>query len=721
MRLRVGAVVCLFLAFWGAGCRKALVPTTLDNQAPETWIVAAPQDTITTRDPSNQPVRPVIGRIPVRFHLYWAGADRDGEVVGYYFAVVETLPVPAEGAPSVPSLPGPKARDYQFTTKTDSMFIFHASEEVSERQHAFYIYAVDNKGRPDATPARFIFSSYDRFPPLAIIDELKAVGTVYNLLPGGGVIASTQTFFVRDSFEIKESHSVPRDTVPANALLHMRWHGEPTIPSTTITGYRYKLDEPSFNSVDSSVHEASYNTGVGLDKVNPGQKIFTLRALGQSGWRGEATRWFQMNFAPDTWFAGPDPNDPLAGWQTFADGNGKRYWYIDFTATGWPSPARPLQILPGTMLSGDSATVLPALRPERRTFMEIYNDRLWIKQERDTVNLNSWVVFPAGGFDRDSPYRVKVNVPLLPTPLVGLPVLTPSGPNGSPVAFRILIKVRQGTDPTGQVSQPSETTPYPVFDPASVFHQPVINGYWGLTTAGKAYALIVAEDGDGTVDRRIEQRPGNGPGVADRVDTGVGSAEDIALRSKIMTFYVDKAPTLRVKAPTFRPTVNQLFPSPTLNLVLPADDVDQLDPQAGFNPVGGTPTYPPILRRMVAVFGKVTGNPLRDTCFVDPRSFSFDQPIAIVVPDYIAAGTITIRIRLCDCSQCNDIPWPARCMPLAGGGTGVESSPGEGRCTDTDIIARYARPAPQSIQDGIGSTDATQRPGSSSDAGRRQR
>ena len=68
MRLRVGAVLCLFLAFWGAGCRKALAPT-LDNQAPETWIVAAPQDTITDRDQLNVLIKPTVGRIPVRFHL----------------------------------------------------------------------------------------------------------------------------------------------------------------------------------------------------------------------------------------------------------------------------------------------------------------------------------------------------------------------------------------------------------------------------------------------------------------------------------------------------------------------------------------------------------------------------------------------------------------------------------------------------------------------------
>lgn len=627
--------------------------------------------------------------------------------------MVETLPVPQEGAGSVPSLPGPKARDYQFTTKTDSLFVFHASEEVSERQHAFYIYAVDNKGRPDATPARFVFSSYDRFPPLAIIDELKAVGTIYELLPGGaGVQPIQRTYFVRDSFELSETHSVPRDTVPGNAVLTMHWHGEPTIPSTIITGYRYKLDETAFNTADSSVHDATYNTGVGLDKVNPGQKIFTLRAIGQSGWRGESTRWFQMNFAPDTWFAGPDPNDPLAGWQTFtSDGGTKRYWYIDLAATGWTT----FQGVPGTQISGDSVDVLPALRRERKTFLEVYNDRLWLHQEGDTVHLNSWIIMPTGGFDRDSPYRVKVNVPLLPPALVGKLVTTPDGPNGSPIGFRIVVKVREGTDPTNRVGQPSETTTYPVMDPASVFHNPVTNGYWGLTTAGHAYAVVYAEDGDGTVDRRVDQRPGGAAGIVDRVDGGGASAADIALRSKVMSFYVDKAPRLLRTSPGFTPAANQLL-ARTVSFNLPADDVDQLDPKAPFNRVGGTPTYPPILRRKIAILGKLTSDPTKDTCYVVPGDFNAALTGAISVPAYIAGGNITVRIRLCDCLECDDLRWPRQCPFSA-----AEANPGQGRCIDTDIPARIAAPEPAGITSG-NNDEPTQRPGSSLDSGsRRQR
>src|SRR5207244_12488116 len=222
------------------------------------------------------------------------------------------------------------------------------------------------------------------------------------------------------------------------------------------TGYRYKLDETSFNTADSSVHEANYNTGVGLDKVSSGQKIFTLRAIGQSGWRGENTRWFQMNFAPDSWFAGPAPGDPAAGWQT-ATGRfpGK---YLAFpTEASWKQGG-----VPNSMLSQDSMLLFPALRRERRTFVEVYNDRLWLRQEGDTVHLNSWVIFPAGGFDRDSPYNVHVNTLLDTVRVYHYPVLTPGPPNGSPVAFHVRVQVK---DAAGQITNPSESAPYPVFDP----------------------------------------------------------------------------------------------------------------------------------------------------------------------------------------------------------------------------------------------------------------
>ncbi|MEO7868965.1 MAG: hypothetical protein ABIU54_15110 [Candidatus Eisenbacteria bacterium] len=640
-----------------------------------------------------QRIPPDLGRIPVRFHLYWAGADRDGAVSGYYFAVVETLAVALEGQ-GLPSLPGPKARDYRFTTKTDSIFVFTASEDVAERQHAFFIYAVDNKGKPDATPARFVFRAYDRFPPLAIIDELKAVGTIYSLLPGGGVAPSLETKFVTDSFQI--GRAFPRDTVPSRSVLTIRWHGEPTIPSTVITGYRYKLDEPDFNVVDSTVKSATYNTGINGDFVVPGQKIFTLRAVGQSGWRGQATRWFQMNYAPDTWFAGPDPNDAAAGWSSYVDGNGKRYWYRDVNFGAFSG-------IPNTQLSADSVNVLPALRVPRKSFFEVYQDRIWLRQEGDTVNMNSWVIMPAGGFDKDSPYAVKVGTdPALPPGVV----TTPDGPNGSPIGFKSIITVVVPI--TGGRITPSETTTYPVFDAASVFRSPFISLYWGMNLAGKAIALIKAEDGDGNVDKRVNAAPGGAVGIVDRVDNNRSpSAEDIALRNQVLVFYVNRAPYLRQDIAAFTPDPNQVITTRSVTFTMPAEDVDPLDANKQIFGIGG-PQSPPsvVLVRTISVIGTriSDGTPF---VYEVPGEFASANNIAFSIPAEMANGPATIRVYLCDYDEPSDLRYG-----------GLSASPQLGRCSTTDIPVILNIPGPAEAP--AGATSAAQRPGSTSDVGRRQ-
>ena len=102
MRFRVGVILCLFAAYMAAGCREALRPPTEDNRPPETWITAAPFDTITL-DKSGGEATP--DKIPVRFHVYWAGSDEDGAVAGFYWAVTETIPQPLEGFVRPPELP----------------------------------------------------------------------------------------------------------------------------------------------------------------------------------------------------------------------------------------------------------------------------------------------------------------------------------------------------------------------------------------------------------------------------------------------------------------------------------------------------------------------------------------------------------------------------------------------------------------------------------------
>ena len=404
------------------------------------------------------------------------------------------------------------------------------------------------------------------------------------------------------------------------------------------------------------------------------------------------------NIPPDTWFAGPDPDDAAAGWLTDPGPFGGRYLPAPVDWYAFPG-------IPHTMLTAESLQVLPKDRPERRTFFELYGDRIWLRQEGDTVHMNSWAIFPSGGSDPDSPYSVLVSRSFVPYWTIDTPVLTPDTANGSPIGFRLQVELQ---DVLGRVSRPSESITYPRFDPASPFHNPVINGYHPLVEAGRAYAVARAVDGDEAVDRRIDNRPGGAVGIVDRVDAGGGSPEDVALRSRILTFHVDHPPRLLQGNPSFRPVADQVFTSRTLGagvaLDLLATDDDPYDAIAYprnrvrvYSHVGGPMLEAPILRRRIAILGKWTGDPSRDTCYVVPGDLM--GPMAsLTIPDWIANGPITLLVRLCDCFDCNVRSGPGACPAFAG----TELRPSFGRCVDTQIPCRLSAPEPMAARVGGG-------------------
>lgn len=691
MRLRVGVLLCLFLVFLGAGCRKALSPN-IDNIAPETWITAAPQDTITDRPAVGppQPGRP--GEIPVRYHMYWAGSDADGAVTGFYWAVVETLPVPPADGLGVPSLPGPKPQDYRFTTRTDSIFIFHASEDVPVREHAFFLYAVDDKGRADATPARFMFRAYDRFPPLAVIDSSYAEGAYYVLNPGGGVTRQMRTYVITDSFDVARPY--PRDTVPSSSRLEFRWHGEATIPSTLVTGFRYKLDEPEYNVGDSTVRTATYNTRIGTDVISPGTKKFTLRAVGESGWRGEATRFFQQNFAPDSWFSGPDVNDLAQAWSSFtSDGGARRYYYKDVNWATFTTPASPG--IPGTMLSPDSVNVLPSSRSQKRSFFEFYQNRIWAHAEYDTVNLNSWVLIPSGGYDPDSPYLVKVG--LDPTMPIGPVTTKDPNPNGSPIGFRANITIRKLD---GGSVRPTETNTFPIFDITSSYHEPKISYRGAMSATGKAYAYVVAEDGDGTVDRRLQQA-GGAEAVVEAVDAGGGTPEQRAARPLVMVFYVNHAPVLDVTAGTFFPKPGSIIHGVSTQFVLNAHDIDPIDETRTVDRVGGPQSPPaPVLVKTVDLIQDQGAGGIVTQRVCDELE---TQNVIFVPSSSFQNGPMTVRVELSD-------------------GRRLASERFGRRTVTVNIPVTYSVTAPGGNSTGVNqnSSQSTQRPGSPQEVNGRQ-
>ena len=635
MRLRVGVVLCLLAAPWGLGCRQPLIPNTDRNQPPETWVTAAPVDTVTLVKGE----RPQISKIPFRFHVYWAGSDHDGAVAGFYWAVVETLARIPEGQLFLPNLPGPRASQYQYTTRTDSTFIFNVAEDIPDRMHAFFIYAVDNQGKPDPTPARFIFNAEDRFPPLPCIDA-TAIGDIYEPLPGGGVRPVRDTVRITD---IDRIGVAPRDTVPSNSALYFKWEGKAVIPGTVVTGYRYKLDEPQLVKVGPEVTSVTYNSGIPPDNVPPsaGTKIFLLRVVDQAQGSQDSTRRFQYNFSPDTWWSGPDLSNPA--WQTKP--NGEKY--LPLSGLGAAGIA-------GSFLGPDSVQILPALRPDRRTFIEIWKDTVYARAEFDTVHMNSWLLIHGGGFDKDSPYRVRVTdlARLLPR-FPGGVVLDPDSANGSPVGFVSLV---QTVLSFGSLSRNSLSFLYPVFDPNDVFHQPTIGGYQAMFQSGKAYALMRAEDGDGARDGRVIDPSG----LADRVDRGGGSIEDQALRSKVLVFYVNRPPIFLTGSPLFRPrtTAVDTFTQNNWDLRIVAGDSDPFIPGT---PLGG-PSQIVTLRRKIAVHGTSTSGGL--LTYRDPATYLNQQDISFLVPNDLAPGEATIEVELCDCDQCEFNPGTGRCTTI---------------------------------------------------------
>ena len=719
MRFRAGPFLFLSLLLIAIGCRKPLTPNVDRNQAPETWISAAPQDTLTTRDPQGNPLPPTVGTIAVRFHPYWAGADRDGEIAGFYYAVVETLPLPPPGLTNVPPLPGPKPQDYRFTTKTDTTFIFTVSEAATDRQHAFFVYAVDNQGKPDPTPARVIFNALDRFPPLPVIESATGKGPIYRVDGNGVVTVKDTTVFITDSLTIRNFASAPRETVGVNARLDFSWHGEPTIAGTYVTGYKYKLDESQFVSVDSSVHSVSYNTGVNGDIIKPGKKVFTLRVIDQAQGSRETNRRFLLNFPPYTWFSGPDSNGvdkrnaslvPVASNQW-----GERW--IDGPPNWGSADRRTSQswTFPNSWLSCDSLVKRPGERPERKTFVEIWDpdgsgpakDRVFVRSENDTVHLGSFVILYNGGSDLDSPYNVRVSSldPELPDTAfcgVGKPALTPAGPNGSAIGFRSV--VRTFKEPNGPISQLPFSNPYPVFDPLSTVHNSTTSSVNEMTESGRAYAWVRAIDGNGSEDESV----GEGRELVRAVESGAATDSQRTVRNHhVLTFYVDKSPALLLTHPAFLPKVGQTYTNRQIAFNLVADDVDWYDPNYG---TGGRSNRQ-VLRWRVWILGhyasgdtavfRVTQNPDgSDTTFV-PQT----QSPQVTIPNTIVDTDLTVRVQICDCEQCETTAGQGRCVvynipihvpaptPLSGQAAPEmhRSRPGPGNSSDRKVAAEDAR------------------------------
>jgi hypothetical protein len=676
---RVVSSLLLVLLALGAGCRKSLSPEVGRFQPPETWITAADEEATpeaAQAAAAAEKLRPGAAS-SVRYHLYWAGSGKSDAVAGYFWALVE-------GGPSA-SARAPRPEEYSFTTRSDMTFAFAAQDAGRER--ILYVYAVDRAGVADPTPARYVFgAAQGNFPPR---NWVKAIGTTVTLAADfSPIIHPDQVFYLTHEFVPGEA---PQDTVPAYSLLKAKFLSGHSVAAARVSS---RAEDPE-GTVSPGGGATDGNGRPVSEVLTPGVKVITLTLPGK---RGTTTRYFMVNFTPDTWWAGPDPSS----WPRSSDGENARAvdvtdWSHFTTTPAWPPDGR-------GYFGPDSFRYLPSVRRppgddfRRGTFYEIYKNRIYARSEGDTVHMNSWVVLCNGGYDKDSKYMPRVDAadPALPPGYASDPVryavLNDLGLQGSPIGFRSVIPMR--LTPTGMRVQPARTGLYPIYEPASVFRAPWLAGYWRVFRAGKAYALASAEDSDGSLDGRTL----DAIALADRVDGGGGTDAERQERRKIITFYVDKAPALVRENPAFRPLEGQNLPDPPgtceLTFSLIGMDLDPFDPALP-SPRPGGPTATSPMRFKFTLYGMNLAG--RDTSwtYVGPGGDSYIKgPVASVgfrpggaTGNPFASGDMKVSIQICDCSECENLPGSGRCVE------GIDPVTGQVVNPQNVITVHYTRPA----------------------------
>jgi len=542
MRLKWwGIFVVLLVALAQISCRKTVAPNTDRNRAPETYLTAAPLDSI-----GGKP----LNRAPYRYHVHWSGSDVDGAVAGYYFAVTETLP----GNP----LPGPKPSQWRFTTKTDSVFIFDIHEGLgTDREHGLYVFAVDNEGKADPTPAFTRFVARDRNLPGIVWDVARAEGNIFVPAAGGGVVSQPFAINLTDPQDPTQASSLPRDTIPVGAAVYFGWHGFDKDWQSQIAGYRYKLVETDYQQGDSLTKQVSYGTGTGVNggAIPIGLNVFRVRSVDEAGGTTfpDSLRRFVVNFDPDTWWAGPDTTDPDVRAASLRDARG--LYVLGDPSTGaapavldkWLGPAR--------------FNTLPADRKPMATFLEKTRIGLewhyYIRVDSDTVARNAeGLYFFAGGRDKDSPYQVLTSTP--PPADKGI-VAIPGPANGSPVGveYRIITELITGVPQT-----PSFTEIYPNFDPLSPSYRPelyfTVPYFPGAGFTGKSFAQVRSVDGNLGRDHRIR----NPREYIYNYNNGSLAPSDTVLRRLVLNWFSNYNPYFLTDVVGFSPTPDTLITIP---------------------------------------------------------------------------------------------------------------------------------------------------------------
>lgn len=123
-------------------------------------------------------------RLSSQINISWWGNDKDGYIIGYEYAINDTL----DG-------------DWTFTKKTDSTFILPISEGMSEDNVLFKVRAIDNDSMRDPVGARLVYPIVNSAPSVSLnlneippdtLFSISSFGWTINDPDGLGNISTTE-------------------------------------------------------------------------------------------------------------------------------------------------------------------------------------------------------------------------------------------------------------------------------------------------------------------------------------------------------------------------------------------------------------------------------------------------------------------------------------------------------------------------------------------------
>ena len=158
-RLRTPLLAAAGLALaLGLGCRRELPELFDRNKAPETYLTAAPVESLFDG---------------FQVHLSWYGLDPDGEIAYYLWAWTDSSRAYFSAWNPETQAADRILREGLFdathlTTRTDSVFAIQANDNGgTARDVTFNVTAVDDQGKRDPVPARlYFFGSVDARPQI---------------------------------------------------------------------------------------------------------------------------------------------------------------------------------------------------------------------------------------------------------------------------------------------------------------------------------------------------------------------------------------------------------------------------------------------------------------------------------------------------------------------------------------------------------------------------